>query len=967
MPLPRIPANTALCICAFLWISCSPSEQAGVKEASGLPPPPSIPDTSDAWVQSTLSSLTLEEKVGQLIMARMYGHYLSTESEEYERLERLVQDQKVGGLVVFQGDVYETAVLLNRLQKLAAVPLLVAGDFERGAAMRIRRSTYFPEAMAIGATRNPDYAYFAGKATAEEARAIGVHQNLAPVADVNNNPQNPVINTRSFGEDPSLVSEMVEAYVRGTLAGGAVPTVKHFPGHGDTGVDSHLDLPVLPFDRARLDSVELMTFRSAIAAGVGSVMIAHLEVPTIDPGRRPATLSPQVVTGLLRSDFGFSGLVVTDAMEMRGILKTHSVGESAVMAVKAGVDVVLIPADEIAAAEALVAAVRSGELAMARIDSSVTRILDVKHRLGLTRRREVDIDRIPETVASESHQRLAKDIARDAITVLRNEGSLLPIRTSGDRSITVLLFGDSDESRTDVHRASSQLTNEPFGAFFLQQFRRRSGRVAVLRVTPGSNRMEQDSVLQRIGAGDLLVIAVYAKVRSASGSIGLPPELERFVALLSRTGKPSIVAALGNPYVLSSFPFAGAVLCTYSDAEAAVEAAVEAMFGESDVTARLPVTIPGSFAFGEGLTLRAEGIDRRGCGTIDSLITSAIHDSVFPGCQVAVVSGGEVVYNKSFGRYTYEERSTRVTAETMYDLASVTKVVATTSAAMKLHDAGLLRLDDPVSTFLPRFSGGMKDRVTVRHLLDHSSGLPAYRPLYRFPGRRADLVDSLCATPLAADPGDTTVYSDVGMMLLGEVIRVAAGRPLDDFVSEYFFRPLGMNNTMFSPPPARVFQIAPTELDTVWRKRLIQGTVHDENADALEGIAGHAGLFSTASDLSTFMQMLLRGGVIGDKRYVLESTIREFTRPQPPDGVRALGWDMKSPAGSSAGDAFSESSYGHTGFTGTSIWVDPERDLCVIILTNRVYPTRENHNIGRFRPRLHNAVVQCLAIEPEKK
>jgi beta-glucosidase-like glycosyl hydrolase/CubicO group peptidase (beta-lactamase class C family) len=924
-----------------------------------------------SWAETTLTSMSLEEKAAQLIMARTYGHYLSRESDEYERLVGLVEEHRIGGLVVFQGDVYETAVMLNDLQSRARIPLLVAADFERGVAMRIRRATYFPDAMAVGATRDVSFAYGIGKAIAEEARAIGIHQNLAPVADVNNNPANPVINTRSFGEDPELVAEMVAAFIRGTKDGGAIPTVKHFPGHGDTGLDSHLDLPVLPFSRARLDSVEFVSFKRAIASGVGSVMIAHLEVPSIETSSGlPASLSPATVSGVLRSEFGFDGLVVTDAMEMQGILKVRSIGESAVMALQAGVDIVLIPADEAVAADAIVRAVHHGELSEERLDQSVKRILDIKERLRLHEHRKVDLASVGDRVATDEHLLLAKEAARHAVTLVKNADNLLPLRPSGKQKLALITIGDSEESRTDVNRSANQLTNEPFGAYFANQFRQRAGWVEHFRLSPASNMMHFDSVLASASKKDLLVIALYAKVRSGSGKTGLPENLDTLVRKLSRVNKPAVVISFGNPYLIGLFPQGSSLVCAYSDAEIMVEAAVEGLFGETEFVGRLPVTIPGQFRFGDGVLLAqcvlrrdqpaSVGFNGDSLRRVDTLILSAIRDSVFPGAQLAIIKDNVLVCNKSFGALTYAHEAPGVSGTTLFDLASITKVVATTTAVMRLYERGTIALDDPVSKFIPQLSAGEQSLITIRNLLEHRGGFPASLPLFRICASPASAMDSLYAARLVATPGDTTIYTDVGMMLLGKVVEKVSGISLDEFVRREFFGPLEMNNTMFNPAPSIRTRVAPTEWDATWRGRLIQGTVHDENADFLGGVAGHAGLFSNAANLAVFIQMILNGGTYGGTRYFRQSTVKEFTGRQAGDGPRALGWDLKSEQGSSAGTLFSSSSFGHTGYTGTSLWVDPERNLAVVFLTNRVHPTRSNNRIHGVRVALHDTIVRSI-------
>lgn len=952
-------------------------------------PVPPTPDTSGGWpgsrglnragqgawsapggVDSILTSLSLEEKVAQMIMVRAYGHYLSEDSDPFQRLVRLVTMRKIGGIIMAQGDVYEEAILTNRLQQLATIPLLVGADFERGIAMRVRRGTPFPDAMAVGAARDPDLAERMGLAIAEEARAIGVHQNYAPVADINSNPLNPVINTRAFGDDPALVRIMVTAFVRGTTKGRCIATVKHFPGHGDTGSDSHLELPTLRLTRDRLDSVELSTFRAAIDNGVGSVMIAHLAVPALDTLGLPASLSRSMVDGLLRTTLGFNGLTVTDAMGMQAITRHFPPDSAAVLAVKAGIDMVLVPPDEDIATQAIVRAVRSGEIREERINASVRRILRAKQWLGLDRRRLVDIDSVADIVANRTHRTLAKEICREGLTLVRNTGGVLPLALNGTGRVAAILISDTEENRTDVNRPGFPGTSEPYGQYFLQLLRRRTGNVEFSRLTPASTPAEIDASLALARKCDVALLCLFVKVRTATGKIGLPDDLQRFVDRVQEARTPLVVCLFGTPYAAARFPAARAILCAYGDNEDQMEASAEALFGELPLRGKLPVTLNEAMPIGTGIELpqsqlrrddpSAAGFSPEDLAHVDELVERAIADSAFPGAQVAVIKDGMLVYSRSFGSLTYGPGARPVDAATRYDCASLTKVVATTTALMKLYDMNKFSLDDPVGAYLPDFSQGEKSPVTIRHLLLHRSGFPPYRQLWKICPDARHALDSALATPLVAKPGDTTIYSDLGMIALGRLVETLAGMSLDTFVRREIFDPLHMVNTGFRPDSSSRERIAPTELDTAWRKTLVQGSVHDENAALLGGVAGHAGLFSTASDLAVFMQMLLNRGVYGGRRYISEGTIYEFLSRKAPGQERWLGWDMWSMKGSSGGTLLSPSSYGHTGFTGTSLWADPAKDLAVIFLTNRVYPTRANLRLLRIRPALHDAVIHAL-------
>lgn len=923
------------------------------------------------WIDSVMAKMSLEEKVGQLIMPRVYTHYYSSSSEQFARLTRLVKNVRVGGFVMFQGDVYETATLFNALQQMSDIPLLISGDFERGLAMRVRRGTYFPDAMAVGATHNTQYAYEIGKAIADEARAIGVHQNYAPVADVNSNPENPVINTRAFSDDEHLVVEMSVALTQGMNDGNLISTAKHFPGHGDTEVDSHLHLPTLPFSRKRLDSLELFPFKKLVEGGVKSVMVGHLAVPSIDPATNvPATLSSPIINDVLKKQFGFEGLIVTDAMEMMGVMRGYSIAESSVKAIEAGVDMLLLPADEEVAISAIVAAVKSGRISQKRLEESVKKILAYKFRLGLHTQRFVNLGEIREHVATAEHLWLAKNVARDAITVLKNEGGILPLHIEPSSRVLALLISDTDDNRTDVHRPQNPWPNESAGEYLSRLMRERMGSVETVRLTPASSSDDVERAIEKAERADVLLLPVFVKVRTSSGRIGIPKNLAALVDFVNKTRKPTIVIAYGNPYNVASFPNAQALVCAYSDAEPLVEASVEAMFGEIPWRGKLPIEIRGLYPFGSGLrsrqvSLRVDGGESVGfkqekLARLDSILVAAIRDSAFPAAQALVAKDGVIVYDKAFGAMTYDMKSREINERTMFDLASLTKVIATTSAVMKLYDGKMITLDDKVSRFFPPFSEGNKSDITIRHLLTHTSGLPPYRQLWKFVPDASNAIDSVFATALVANPGDTMMYSDLGFITLGRIVEKVSGMPLDQFVKREFFGPLGMARTMFTPSSEFRNLIAPTEYDSLWRKSLVQGTVHDENAEFLGGVSGHAGLFSTADDLAKLMQMLVNYGAYGGKRYLDSSTVALFTRKQSEKSSRALGWDTKSPTGSSAGNLFSANSFGHTGFTGTSIWADPERKLFLILLTNRVHPTRATSKIFRVRPAVADAVIEGL-------
>jgi len=949
----------SLALLAAIAIGCSAQEPVTRYE-----PAPAITAPTSTWVESTLKRLTLEEKAAQLVFFAAPGSYLAENSDAWREMERFAARRRIGGFVFSIGDVYEYAVQLNRLQKLAEVPLLVAGDFEYGVAMRVRRATTFPRAMAIGATRNVRYAYEAGRITALEGRALGVHQNYAPTVDVNNNPRNPVINTRSFGDDVKLVSDMGVAYTKGTQDGGMIATIKHFPGHGDTDVDTHLGLASLNYDKSRYESVEFPPFRAAIDAGAMSVMVGHIAVPAYDtaPGI-PATVSNRITTGVLRNQLQFNGLIVTDAMRMRGVSSRYGPGEASVLALKAGTDIVLMPADIDVAIDAIVAAVQRGELEEARLDASVSRLLALKQWAGLDRDRFVDVDKIAGIVDSREHGALAMEIARKAVTVLGNESSILPLSTVDNRKFIDIVISDTE--------------NPSSGRNFHSLLRSRRLNAEFAKVDSRSNDAEVDAAILRAGDADVILLQLHLSVRSGEMSGFISRKQKDFAARLASLGKPVIACSFGNPYVIMELPNVSAYVCAYSDAEVMQNAVAEVAFAEEPAQGKLPINIPGRYKFGEGVRYdktrlrkgepEEAGFTREGLEKVDAVVEKAIKDSAFPGAVLVVAKDGMIVHEKAYGMYDYAPYAKSVETNSIFDLASVTKVISTTSAVMRLVGEGKLNLDDPVVKYFPKFGQNGKERITLYNLLVHNSGLVAWGKFYEKCKTPQELIDTVFAARLTYKTGDTTIYSDLGLMTTFKIIEKVSGATLDKFVDSVFFRPLGMTSTMYNPPERLWIRVMPTEVDNNWRKTglAIKGTVHDENAWALGGVSGHAGLFSTAPNLVVLLQMLLNGGTYGGERYLDEDVIRRFTTRQSQKSSRGIGWDTKASPRSFAGRSMSEKTFLHTGFTGTSVVADPTRNLIIVFLTNRVNPTRNNQKINSVRPQVHEAVVKALKVEQQ--
>lgn len=1028
-------------------------------------PFPALDTRAEVWVRETLASLSLREAVGQLIIPWMPGDYTSVTDPEFEEYARYVQEAGIGGVSISIGLPHSYAAKLNALQSRARVPLLVTSDFENGGpGMRINHSyalptllpqgggTSFPPTMAFGAIGDASFVREYARITGEEARAVGVHLNFAPVLDVNSNPLNPVINTRSFGEDPEAVARLGVAYLEGARTAGIFTTAKHFPGHGDTRTDSHVDLPVVDADMARLNAVELVPFRRAVGAGVDAVMTAHVAVPNVlGPDGPPATLSHFFLTELLREDMGFRGLVLTDALRMAAISDRYGVGEAAVLALEAGADVLLAPADVWETLDAVVDAVQTGRIPRDRLDASVERVLQMKARMGLHRDRAVSLERIDRVVGSGAHQAFADSAASRSITLPRDRDALVPVDPRRTRRVLHVVYA----RETDL--VAGREMDAGLSEFFPS--------VTTRRLTPGSPSTAYQALDWEVGAADLVLVSAFVPPRSGAGEVAVPEETARFIQD-TQARRPTVVVSLGNPYLLSSFPRLGTYMLAWGPHEVSQRAAVRALVGEKAISGALPISIPPLHGLGEGLRREAVpevprlgggtdqllevgvvrggggpegaevgepgadpytssdavaraacldrpelapwtalcrsvggvvasplevdpgqvGLDAGDLAVVDSLLLAAVADSASPGLAIAVGRHGKLVRLRGYGRLDWGSAAPPATPASIWDLASLTKVTTTTTAAMILAEAGRLDLDAPVVSYLPWWDAGdpRKSRVTVRQLLIHRGGLPPFVRFYETVKGREAFQDTIGGLALQYEPGDSTVYSDIGMMTVAFVVEKITGMGLDGFVARRVWDRLGMQDTGFRPDSALLPRIAPTEVDDYFRFTHVHGVVHDENAYAMGGVSGHAGVFSSARDLAVFAQTLLSGGIAGacsggagtgipcsaprsgPVRIVAPTTVELFTRRYDPSASRAMGWDTPS-EGSSSGDYLSPRAFGHTGFTGTSLWVDPDLDLFVVLLTSRTNPTRENSKHVPLRRAVNDAVARAIVDQEVQK
>lgn len=925
-------------------------------------------DREKVAISSILQTMSLREKIGQLILMTFTTDFVNEDDSIWQTVEKDIKTNNIFGYHIWGGNVHGAKYYINKMQRMAKIPLVFVADFERGVGLQYRGAVEFPPNMAITATGNPGYAYLVGKAMAEEARSLGFNMTFAPVVDVNINPDNPIINTRSFSEDPEVVARYAVQFIKGCHEVGVGCVAKHFPGHGDTETDSHLNLPVVKASISRLEKIELYPFRVVIENNVDAIMGAHIYIPAIEKEENiPATLSKSVLDSLLRRQMGFEGVVFTDAMGMGGIVKNFTPEFAFVNAIKAGCDVIINTnwsADS--AITWILRAVKRGEIEEERIDESVRRVLKLKQRLGLFDgfRRDAG-ESYARTIGRRDFKKLAREISEKAITLVRDDRGLIPIKEDGFRNVYVI----------NLYDVKTGISENKFSREILKRMENAYSYTFDI----SDSLCEFEKFLERtdIDREDLVIFGVFCRYGAYKGHIDIPGNLKSMVTKTLVRCKNVIVYSFGNPYIIRNFPEVSTYLCGFAWQDYAQSSAVQALFGEIEINGRMPVTVPGVVRRGEGLyrpgipvedaftrkkkevsTLRVgypheAGVNVAELKNIETVIKEGLADSAYPGATFIAGRNGIIFYRKAFGKLSYDKRAPATRLSTIYDLASLTKPIATTSAVMLLYDRGLIRLDDPVCKFIPEFSSGGKENITIKHLLTHSSGLPGWTKLWKKGGTPAEMLSYLYQMKPVAEPGERTIYSCLGFIVLGKVVERITGRSLDDFLEDELFEPLAMNRTFFNPPDSLRDQIAPTEFDS-GRGGIVHGKVHDENAYYLGGVSGNAGLFSTVSDLAIFAQMLLNRGSYNGRRFFREETVELFLSPQnlPPGSKRALGWGVIEVGGKRV--------IAHTGFTGTAIWLVPDEDLFAIFLTNRIHPDRRNVKIESVRKKLLAGLVRLV-------
>ncbi len=935
------------------------------------------------WVDSVFASLTEDQRIAQLMVVRAHSNL---GPEHVAKVERDIMDYNVGALCFFQGGPLRQALLTNRYQQLARTPLMVTIDGEWGLGMRLDSVTRFPYQLTLGALQDENLVYRMGVAVGEQCKRIGVHVNYAPVVDVNNNPDNPVIGFRSFGEDRNKVSRMGIAYMKGMQDAGIMACAKHFPGHGDVAVDSHYDLPVINKSMAQLDSMELVPFRAIFSAGVGSVMIAHLAIPAIDTAARRATsISRNNVTELLRNKLQYNGLTFTDALEMKGVANYFPGGTISVEAIIAGNDMLCLPASVPESIAAIRAAIQDGRLQQSDVDSKVKKVLQEKYNLGLHRPQVIDTTNLVAdlNVATDA---IREEVARKGLTVLgKAPASLVLPLQKGDRRLAYIQLGGTTMG------AFGKQVQEQLGAD-LFSFSLQDSTVNVDSVV---------RVVKTSGSYDLLLIGLQGFSNKPMNNFGIGSKALQLHQSLQSDSTISIV--FGNVQALKHLCDARFLVAAYQDDEITQSVAAQWLLGEFAATGVLPVSVC-KYPFGAGVQEKPRPVSANrkmaAFSRLDAVVNNAIAQKAFPGCVVLAVHNGEILFHKAYGYYDYAQRQS-VAPESIFDLASVTKISATTVAVMKLYEQGKLRLEARLGDYLPWVRGSDKQDLTIRDILLHQAGLVPFIPFYKetltgngtpdssifssvskpgFTLRVAENLyvrnnwqDSIRQRILQSPVGvaGNYVYSDNDFIFLGNIVEQLSGRSLDIFCQENFYRPMGMYATGFKPRERfSTDRMVPTENERQFRRQTTRGDVHDEGAALMGGVAGHAGLFSSAYDLAILYQMLLNNGVYQGRRYLQPETIKLFTSYQRNGSRRGLGFDKPETGNKMRKDPYpslwaSAATFGHTGFTGTCVWADPQQNLVYVFLSNRVHPTRDNNKLSQLqvRGKIQDALYSAIGVD----
>ena len=921
----------------------------------------------EKWVDSILNSMTIDQKMGQLFMIQAYSN-LDTVHEN--KIKEMIQKYHVGNLIFMQGTPSKQVKLTNTYQSLSKIPLMIGFDGEWGLDMRLQNTYRFPWNMTLGAIQDNTLIRRFGEHLGRHAKRVGIHVNFAPVVDINTNPLNPIIGNRSFGENKHNVTQKAIAFSQGMQGEGVLANAKHFPGHGDTATDSHLKLPVLTFDRQRLDSVELYPYKRVFDAGMASVMTAHLSIPVLESNPKlPTSLSSRVVTDLLKEELGFLGLIFTDGLNMKGAADYSSSAEIDLAAVLAGNDVLLIPQDVPATISLMKNSIQTGVLSPERIDESVRKILLAKYKVGLHLYKPIDTLNLVKDLNTIEDEVLHRELVKNSITIIKNKKNILPIEDlKKHKKIAYVALGDDNGDQfldalakySKIHKVDSNNLNE---------------------------------VIDTLEDFDLVVVGFHKSNAHPWKPYEFSNQELVWLHEIARKNK-TILAVFASPYSLlniKSFNNLEAVLVAYQNSEIAQEITAQTIFGAIEASGKLPISIKNEFPVGTGIITKslqrlqysipeAVGMSSKKLARIDSVATVVLEEKMSPGLQVLVARKGVVVYEKSFGYHT-DKKKNPVKNSDVYDVASLTKILASLPMLIKAEEEKKIALSSSVRKIVPRFKKSNKDTVTVQEILSHYGQLKAWIPFYKLTQDsitnknlkkfyrakktkkftikvaedlflNSSYKDSIYKYIRDAEQREKPgyKYSDLGYYIFKEALEKRYKKDLNVLVDDEFYEPLGANRMSYLPlAKFDKLSIVPSEKDSYFRHQLLHGYVHDMGAAMLGGVGGHAGLFANSNDVAKMMQLYLQKGYYGGKRYFKAATFNKFNKRYYSDKKvrRGLGFDkpqLDSTIMATCG-CVSDESFGHSGFTGAYTWADPVSGILYVFLSNRVFPTMENYGL----------------------
>lgn len=927
---------------------------------------------ADFWYDHQLKKMTIDEKIGQLFMVAAYSN---KEANHTAQIEELIIKYHIGGLIFFQNNPLKQAYLTNYYQSISKTPLMIGIDGEWGLSMRLQNTQKFPYAITLGALPSDSLVFELGSALAKQCKRMGIHINFAPDIDINNNPNNPIIGFRAFGDNKEKVAKFGVAYSNGMLSEGVLSCAKHFPGHGDVSIDSHKDLPIVNKTLSEIDTLELYPFKALIKNGVASIMVAHINYPELDKRpNRSTSLSKFVIDTLLKQRMKFEGLVFTDALNMKGVAKHFAPGYVDLEALLAGNDVLLFSENVPLAFELIKSAITNGQITEEDINERVRKILKWKEFAGLNDYKPIVIDSLMTDLQGKENEELLQTIAHQTITIHSDSKNLIPINKNEKTALVTI--GELDQSKWS-------------------DYIKKYDNVKLISLAKGSPLSKKNQVIISLSEYKQVIISLHQPKVWNQQTAGIDASDIQFINQLANK-KKLILVNFASPYVLSKFNKNITLVNAYEDLSYYHKASADVLYGLHKPVGTLPVFItpqPPTITLPTTKNYKANslGVDSTILKDIDPVVAQLINKKGAPGCRIIALKDGQVIYNKSFGHLNYD-KTKRVNENTIYDIASITKIASTTLAVMKLYDEGRLDLNKTIGDYVPQAIGTNKNALIISEVLQHRAGLKAWIPFYK---ETLPFIDSIyCAKEDSAycikvadnffmlkankdtlykrifsSPLESRVYrySDLGLMLMQLVVENITGQPLDEYVSTHFYKPMQLNSMGYNPWKTHdINNIAPTQMDRLFRQQEICGYVHDPGAAMLGGVSGHAGVFSNAQDLAQLMLMLNDGGVYKGVTYLKSSTIQRFTAYQRNDSRRGLGFDKPDFSGKTSPASIfgSPLTFGHTGFTGTCAWADPKYNLVFVFLSNRICPDEENKELinGNYRIKIHDILYKSIGL-----